>query len=867
MSTIVIFFYRFIKYKTLFILVFLFKFNIASSQINDIYNQYIIQHFNTDNGLPTNQVWHSCMGTDGRIYLATDDGVVIYDGIFFKQLGLKDGMKSQSVYGVFQLFDYIVSNSFKGQDFFLGNKIIKNTQLNELEKIQKNSIMLNIGVLNNTFFQSTTEKLYVIKKKNSNNFDIKIEYIKDQKSNDFLVKLKRYILKNNDLTFQFLDDFLIGFNYKKSTKAYIWDYRRNLEKTIELGDTTDYIFLENDKIYIKSNELLSFIDLRYNYKHKVFLNKNLNTFFSKEGNLFASTSEGYYTLMKKNNWISTHKDSIFHDRQKEDLKKLNINIKNYYIENDKKWIGTGSGVLIFKYNQLDTILLKDIRISSIIPGKNSTKWLSTSNGIFQIDSNYRIHKYSSKLFRNAKINSIAFEKDSLLWISTEGIGIFMYNINTKILKTISLGYFQISNNFSKILIDYKNRKWLLSEQGMVVLDKNIKKIYRKQEGLQSNSIKHIEFRGDTIITYNSKGIDVFLYTSGIISKKIPLIFNEFKILQKTTESIPAILDPKENKITLQMVGIYYPSPKDIIYRYQLIRNGTKSKWKWYFSNNLNFDELNFGKYVLQIQAINKFNPNINSEIKKFQFEIEPFWYQRPIVWILFSILLVSITALGLFQSYKRRQNRIMKKIATESKLNLYRLNGLQNQMNPHFVFNSLNTLQYLIASKEEDKTNQYLVNFSLLMREMLDQSRHLEISLEDEIRFLKKYISLEKIRFSDTFDCKWKNSIEEEEWSEIFIPNMLIQPLIENAIKYGIPNCNEDAKFIEIKIDLLETNILEVKIIDHGKWIERTSLTGKAHSLIITKERVELYEKNGAKGNLDILKKSTSTEVKLNIPI
>jgi LytS/YehU family sensor histidine kinase len=209
----------------------------------------------------------------------------------------------------------------------------------------------------------------------------------------------------------------------------------------------------------------------------------------------------------------------------------------------------------------------------------------------------------------------------------------------------------------------------------------------------------------------------------------------------------------------------------------------------------------------------------------------------------------------------------MNQLATESKLNLYRLNGLQNQMNPHFVFNSLNTLQYLIATKEEEKTNQYLVDFSLLMREMLDQSRHLEISLEDEIRFLRKYILLEKIRFSDTFDCKWKNSIAEEEWSEIFIPNMLIQPLIENAIKYGIPNCNEDAKFIEIKIDLLETNILEVKIIDHGKWIERTSLTGKAHSLIITKERIELYEKNGVKGNLDIMKKSTGTEVKLNIPI
>jgi hypothetical protein len=68
-------------------------------------------------------------------------------------------------------------------------------------------------------------------------------------------------------------------------------------------------------------------------------------------------------------------------------------------------------------------------------------------------------------------------------------------------------------------------------------------------------------------------------------------------------------------------------------------------------------------------------------------------------------------------------------------------------------------------------------------------------------------------------------------------------------------------------MDLLESNILEVVIIDHGKWIERESLTGQGHSLMITKERLELYEKNGVKGNLDILKNSTGSEVKLNIPI
>jgi LytS/YehU family sensor histidine kinase len=153
------------------------------------------------------------------------------------------------------------------------------------------------------------------------------------------------------------------------------------------------------------------------------------------------------------------------------------------------------------------------------------------------------------------------------------------------------------------------------------------------------------------------------------------------------------------------------------------------------------------------------------------------------------------------------------------------------------------------------------------MREMLDQSRHHQISLEDEIRFLKKYIALEKIRFSDSFDCKWIIKIEDEDWSEIFIPNMLIQPIIENAIKYGIPNSKNDEKFIEIKIEEIRDNILEVKIIDHGKWIERENAENKAHSLNITRERLDLYEKNGEKGSLKILKNNTGTEIILNIPI
>ncbi len=866
MSTIVIFFSRFLKFKRLFILVFLFKFDIASSQINDIYNQYIIQHFNTDNGLPTNQVWHSCMGTDGRIYLATDDGVVIYDGIFFKQLGLKDGMKSQSVYAIFPIFDRVITHSFKGSNII--KEFTINKELSEtIPNFSVSNIFFDGFYIDSNFIHINYDSMFVL----NHNFKLVFRGIfgkhkfKELESLEFAIKP---IYKNNSYRFYLTKNGFLGLDLMKNLNSYrIYKNRinryvvekHNLEKAKWVGYDDSNIYYLRDELVYKKNYFTS-------KKTNLFKINQANSMTIGKKDLYICNRNGFYILSYKKTF---KRDSFsFRDKMKDKLNKLNSNLKYYLIEKSKKiWICTGRGILVFKNNKLDTTLIQNRRITAIIQSKNGNKWISTYEGIYRIDSNYKTYLYRTKIFGNAKINSIVFESDSILWISSEGNGIFKYHLNHNVIKPVKLGNFQITNNFHKIYIDPRNRKWLLSENGIIVIDGDKKKIMRKQEGLLSNRVVHLDFKGDTTYIYYEKGRDILKYDSILTKEKIPLVFNEFKVSGKKYDSLPSVLSPDQNKISIQMVGIFFPSPKDIIYRYRLERNENLSEWRWYNSNDLNFDELNYGKYSLQIQAINKFNPFIHSEIKKFQFEIEPFWYQRPIVWILISILLVSIVVLVLFQSYKKRQNKIIRKLATESKLNLYRLNGLQNQMNPHFVFNSLNTLQYLIATKEEEKTNQYLTDFSLLMREMLDQSRHLEISLEDEIRFLKKYISLEKIRFSDTFDCKWKNSIAEEEWSEIFIPNMLIQPLIENAIKYGIPNSKEDAKFIEIKMDLLEANIFQVIIIDHGKWIERASLSGKAHSLMITKERVELYEKNGVKGNLDILKNSTGTEVKLNIPI
>jgi hypothetical protein len=808
------------------------------------------------------------MGTDGRIYLATDDGVVIYDGIFFKQLGLKDGMKSQSVYAIFPIFDKVITHSFKGSNIINGITIDK-VLSNKISKMNITNSVISGIVHKDLFFQMSLDSLFVFDKNLSLKYKGKI--IKHSGLDFF--SFRNYF--NTQIEFESFKFYLnlnqfIGISQNFEGFLYLFNIKNNQVKKIIYSQNSSMLLLISDSnVYFKENGIIYLSNfLTSNQKTKILQIDNLNSIYVKDKKMIMSSKKGLF-LLHKNNKIKSDKNYILNEGNKEKLKKyLFIGALKCHFENPSSkeiYIGTSYGLYKYHINNRYRKYLINNRITSIAYKENL--WVGSNNCIYKLDINEKITILKSKMLGDAKINSIVFESDSLLWISSEGNGIFNYNLNTKIIQSVNLGNFQISNNFHKIYIDPKNRKWLLSENGIIVIDGDKKKIMRTQEGLLSNRAIHLYFKGDTTYIYYEKGRDILKYDSILNKEKIPLVFNEFKVSGEKYDSLPCVLSPDQNKISIQMVGIFFPSPKDIIYRYRLERNENLSEWRWYNSNDLNFDELNYGKYSLQIQAINKFNPFIHSEIKKFQFEIEPFWYQRPIIWILFSILLVSIVVLVLFQSYKKRQNRIMRDLATESKLNLYRLNGLQNQINPHFVFNSLNTLQYLITTKKEEKTNQYLTDFSLMMREMLNQSRYLQISLEDEIQFLKKYISLEKIRFSDTFDCKWKNSIAEEEWSEIFIPNMLIQPLIENAIKYGIPNSKEDAKFIEIKMDLLESNILEVVIIDHGKWIERESLAGQAHSLMITKERLELYEKNGVKGNLDILKNSTGSEVKLNIPI
>jgi LytS/YehU family sensor histidine kinase len=199
-------------------------------------------------------------------------------------------------------------------------------------------------------------------------------------------------------------------------------------------------------------------------------------------------------------------------------------------------------------------------------------------------------------------------------------------------------------------------------------------------------------------------------------------------------------------------------------------------------------------------------------------------------------------------------------------------------MNPHFIFNALNTIQSYIYLNEKDNAILYLVKFSDLTRMILEMSNHEKISLADEIKTLMLYLDLEKMRFEDTlfFDVFIAENIVAD---NIKIPSMLIQPYVENAVKHGLLHKKDDRKlFIRFTH---EDDILTVEIDDNGIGRKKSQLINAARknkhesfSTIANQKRLELLNL-GFNDHIGIeiidksdeKKQASGTKVILRIPL
>jgi LytS/YehU family sensor histidine kinase len=244
-----------------------------------------------------------------------------------------------------------------------------------------------------------------------------------------------------------------------------------------------------------------------------------------------------------------------------------------------------------------------------------------------------------------------------------------------------------------------------------------------------------------------------------------------------------------------------------------------------------------GQYKLEVKGMNA--DGQWSEISSYQFSISPIWYLQT--WfIIFTIL--SILSIG-YAFYRWRIRTLENKYKIEREITHLKRSALQAQMNPHFIFNCLNSIQSFIMHNEKTEAMDYLSKFALLIRQNLKASIEDVLTLEDEVSMLDNYLALEQVRFDHAFHYEIKVPIEIDT-STIQLPPLLIQPYVENAVIHGVSKKSSGGK-ITVSFTKKENELL-VKISDNGLGIsgKEISQTHKSYGTSITQKRLEFINKN-----------------------
>ena len=161
------------------------------------------------------------------------------------------------------------------------------------------------------------------------------------------------------------------------------------------------------------------------------------------------------------------------------------------------------------------------------------------------------------------------------------------------------------------------------------------------------------------------------------------------------------------------------------------------------------------------------------------FEIAQPWWETWWFYTLVALGLIGGTGLVFYNRFRRIQKKEKRKQEFNDHINELKSMALQAQMNPHFVFNAMNAIQKFLTTNEQEQAMIYLARFAQLIRTIFEQSKQKEITLEEEIEFLKLYLDLEKLRFKDKVEVQFviDDSITEEDY-DIKIPPLLIQPIV-----------------------------------------------------------------------------------------
>lgn len=367
-----------------------------------------------------------------------------------------------------------------------------------------------------------------------------------------------------------------------------------------------------------------------------------------------------------------------------------------------------------------------------------------------------------------------------------------------------------------------------------------------KKGLPSNHVKDVITLNGELWVATDAGLARLRNLPGPITMPAPVL-EVLMVNNINRDYTPGLLlSHGENNLHIRFYALHFRSKGSIPYRYRL--SGVDTAYTHSTTREVHYARLSPGNYSFEVQAQNEDGEWGRTSI--WSFRISPAWWQTAWFWAIIGLLVAGMLGIWYRERLKKKQHEF--EIAMQIKD--LESAAMRAQMNPHFIFNSLSSIQNFIAENEKDAAINYLAKFARLVRLALHSSIDGEHSLNEEIEMLENYLALEQLRFRGKFDFSIivSNDIDLD---EIVLPPMLIQPFVENALLHGMKNRIAGGK-IEISFEVNETFLL-TKVTDNGPGIheDKSKFTQDSHKSVgmtLTKHRLEILSEDNNQNSYHI---------------
>jgi len=591
---------------------------------------------------------------------------------------------------------------------------------------------------------------------------------------------------------------------------------------------------------------------------------------------------------RKNYWIGTRHDGLYRYDPVSGKHWIyrNIPSKSETISNDfvldivedRKghiWVATGNGLnrferdgsrfVHFYANASDVHALPDNKLYDLYLDKNDQLWISTENGLaafHEQTANFTTYKMPEQQLTERKSNTNSFfsvveDHNGMMWLGTRGGGLVRFDRPQNAFKVLTVNDGLPDNVVYLILVDRNNDLWVTTNWGLSRYNPQLQSFsnFDITDGLLSNEFNWnagcVASDGE-IYVGGMNGFNTFypeeIRTHTGIQHIQITSFKKFNIVQNKAlhDGDTIYLRYDDNFFSFGFSALDYTNPSKTNYRCMLGDYETKWIEKDADHRIAEYTRVPPGTYLFRLMASNTIGEWNDKELN-IHIIIKPPWYAT---W-LFRILVVAFITLIIYYIIVVRIRFVRKKHAAEKQYfvlekKLYQLEqkALQLQMNPHFLFNSLNSIQGLILGNDIDGAIHYLSKFSQLMRKTLYNSSESFIPLREEVNTLTLFIELESFRFGDRFDYSITVDPKiDQDFTKI--PPMILQPYVENAIVHGLLNSKHKGQLsIEMK---LQGHDLHCVIQDDGVGRKRATeirlasgIERKSKGMSITSERLAI---------------------------